>query len=399
MIKLLGTDIKRLLQSKASIIITLTAPVILVLLISLTIAPLYFSKVRLEFFSIAVLNEDEDIRTKVIVDSLVKSDALKNLVTVDFVDTKQQGLDSVQEGSVAFIHIPAGLQETLYSGGQVVINYYGNKNKPLENALLLETLVPGIELVNFSQNAVNELYNSIAAYDSQMARRLFSDTSAYLLIEGMASDDIYEASLEYSPISNILPVEFYASSLLLLFVGLGALPIARISEDDKKTGLILRHITGGLHPLKSFVSKWLAGGILLFAQYAVLCTALLAVTGRLKYFAGDAFMLFGCALLFCALLSLVSIIAGMSFRSAVFMSLVIVLSLAALGGLIIPSAYMPQFMRTVSGYTPFAPALRLSLAGMFNAAKDGQGAYFGLMAAYICLLFPAGYFGFVKRGQ
>lgn len=399
MIKLLGVDFKRLLQSKSSIIITLAAPLILVVLISLTIAPLYFSEVRLDYFHITVLNEDEDPFTQVVVDSLVRSDTLKSLIDVKFAESKQEGLESLEGGSVAFIHIPSGLQSSLYEGDQVTVNYYGNKDRPLENALLLETLVPGVELVNFSQNAVNELYYTVAPYDKQLASELFSETSAYLLIEGMAIDDVYQPPEEFSPLSDILPVEFYASCLLVLFVALGALPIARITEDDKNAGLLQRQVIGGISPIKSFLSKWISGTVLLFMQYTVLSVALLGITGRLSYFAGNMLMLVGSAMLFCGLVSLVMIFIGTTSRSAVFVSLTAVLSLAIVGGLIVPSAYMPEAIRTISSFTPFAPALRLSLAGMFNADIDRAPVYFGLLAAYICALLPAGYLSYIRRGQ
>ncbi len=395
--KLFLTDFKRLLQSKTSIIITILAPLILAVLISLTIAPLYFSDVRLDYFHITVLNEDTDPSTRLIVDSLIKSDTMKGLIDVRFVDTKQEGLDSLEEGSVAFIHIPPGLQDSLYYGDQVIINYYGNKERPLENALLLEALVPGIDLVNYSQNAVNELYYSIKPIDQQLASDVFFDTSAYLLVQGMAIDDIYAPTQEFSPLSDILPVEFYAACLLILFVALAALPIARITEDDKKGDLLQRQLIGGISPAKSFMSKWIAGTLLLFIQYAVLCLALLIMTGRFSYFAGNVLMLLGCSLLFCAFASLVMIVIALSSKSAVYVSLTVVLSMAALGGLIIPSAYMPEALRAVSGYTPFAPALRMSLAGMFNANIDNVGLYFTVIAAYIVVLLPIGLKSYVRR--
>ena len=395
--KLFLTDFKRLLQSKTSIIITILAPLILVVLISLTIAPLYFSDVRLDYFHITVLNEDTDPSTKLIADSLIKSDTLKGLIDVRFVDTKQEGLDSLEEGSVAFIHIPPGLQDSLYYGDQVIINYYGNKDRPLENALLLEALVPGIDLVNYSQNAVSELYFSIKPIDKQLASDVFLETSAYLLINGMAIDDIYAPTQEFSPLSDILPVEFYAACLLLLFVALGGLPIARITEDDKKGGLLQRQLIGGISSFKSFISKWTAGTLLLFIQYTVLSFALLVITGRLSYFAGNIAMLFGCSLLFCALVSLVMILIALNSKSAVYVALTTMLSLAAFGGLIIPSAYMPEAMRVISGYTPFAPALRLSLAGMFNADIENVGLYFAVILVYIAVLAPIGIRSYVRR--
>ena len=98
---------------------------------------------------------------------------------------------------------------------------------------------------------------------------------------------------EFSPLSDILPVEFYAACVIVLFVALAALPIARITQDDRKAGLLQRQLIGGISPYKSFLSKWIAGTLMLLMQYAVLCFALLIITGSLAYFAGSFAMLLG----------------------------------------------------------------------------------------------------------
>ena len=396
--KLFALDFKRLLQSKTSIIITILAPLILVLLISLTIAPLYFSDVRLDYFHITVLNDDDSPRTQVVVDSLIDSDTMQNLIDVRFVDSLQEGQDSLKQGAVAFIHIPKGLQEELFAGGQVAVNYYGSEDKPLENALLLEAMVPGLDLVNYSQNAVNKLYFAIAPTDKQAAQKVFSETSATLFVHVAALDNLYTPS-DVSPLSDILPVEFYAAALLALFVALGALPISRITSDDAKAGLIHRQLLMGSTSAKCFISRWLSGSLLLFIQYAVLSVALLAITGRLSYFAGNVLLMLGGGVLFCAFVSLVMMLVGLFSKSAAFVSLTLTVALAALGGLFVPTAYMPGLLKAVSAYTPFSPALKLSIAGMFNADVDNIAIYFIVLIVYIAVLLPIGMKRFARRGQ
>ena len=46
MMKLLGVDLKRLLQSRAMLLFTLVAPIALVLLVSLAVAPYFYANVR-----------------------------------------------------------------------------------------------------------------------------------------------------------------------------------------------------------------------------------------------------------------------------------------------------------------------------------------------------------------
>ncbi len=92
-------------------------------------------------------------------------------------------------------------------------------------------------------------------------------------------DALYEAAEETSPLGGALPVEYYAASLLVLFVSLGSLPIARITASDGGGGLLHRQLLSGRTPLGCFVSRWIAGSIFLFVQYTVLALALFLVAG------------------------------------------------------------------------------------------------------------------------
>ena len=315
--KLFSVDLGRLLKNKSAILIAVLAPLVLVLLISISVAPYFFADVRTENFSVAVFNEDDDALTQSILKGLVESDSLGGLIEVEFVDSEREGLQAVEDGAAAYIHVPAGMQETLQGGGRTVIEYTGNPQMPLEDALLFETLYSGTQLVSQAQHAVNVLYRDArdAGVEQAAAAQAYSDLAAKFFVKVLGRDDLYARTAQTSPLGGALPVEYYAASLLVLFVALGALPVARITADDAQTGLVHRQLLSGHSAAACFVSRWLAGSVFLMVQYCVLAGALILLTGSAGAFAGHVGILLLCGVLLSLIVSLGMMLAGLAARS------------------------------------------------------------------------------------
>ncbi|NLT96614.1 MAG: ABC transporter permease [Christensenellaceae bacterium] len=400
MIKLLGVDLKRLLQSRAMLLFALAAPIALVLLVSLAVAPYFYANVRTQPFTVAVWNEDDDAMTQTLLNGLVESRSLAGLIRTEFVDSEEEGLAAVENGAAAYVHIPKGMQDTLASGGRSVIEYTGNPNMPLEDALLFETLDSGMGLVSHAQHAANVLYwdsldaglsqeTAVAAYNSA-ARAYFSGV--------LMRSALFEDTEETSPLGGALPVQYYAASFLVLFVALGGLPVARITADDTAGGLVHRQLLSGHAPGACFVSRWLAGAALLLMQYAVLAAAL----GLMVGFAGGLPALLLGGVLLSLFLSLCMVTAGLGSKTsatAVRAAFLMMLALALLGGLLVPSAYMPGVIREISYYSPLSAGLRLVIGGLFDASAGGTWMFAGILAVFTAVLLPLGIIRFQRSVQ
>lgn len=400
--KLFSVDLKRLLQNKTAIIIAVAAPLILVLFISIAVAPYFFADVRANNFSVAVYSEDDDPLTASILKSLVESRSLGGLITTNFVDSEQEGFEAVKQGAAAFIHIPQDMQTVLQGGGSTTISYYGNQNMPLEDALLFETLSSGVELVSHAQHSVNVLYYDLvdSGVDPNTASEEFQKTTGIFFTSVLSRSALYEDTDLTSPLGGALPVEYYAACFLILFVALGGMPIARITADDYNTGLVHRQLLSGNTPVKCFVSRWLAGGTFLFIQYIILTAAFCIIAGGKAPFAGNLLILLLFGVLLSAFISIGMILAGLfsgTSSFAVRISFMSVLALSLLGGLIIPSAYMPAIIRDISYYTPFAAALKLGISGMFDGSAGGILMFAAILVVYIAVLLPISIKSFQRR--
>lgn len=391
--KLFQIDFKRLLQNRAAIIISIAAPLLLVLLVAAVVAPYFFSNVRTNNFSVAVYCEDNDPLTQSILKGLIESKSLGGLIKTNFVDSEDEGKAAVRSGAAAYIHIPKGMQSTLQSGGSVTISYYGNQSMPLEDALLFETLNSGVKLVSHAQHAVNMLYfDSIdSGVGTDAASEEYQKTTRVFFLSVLSRSALYEDTGITSPLGSALPLQYYAASFLILFIALGAMPIARITADDHSTGLILRQLLSGNDPYKCLISRWLAGSLFLFIQYFILTAAFCIIAGTGYGFSGNILVLLLSGALLCAFVSIGMILAGLISGTASFavrISFMSVLALSLAGGLLVPSAYMPAVIRDISYYTPFASALKLGISGMFNGEAGGTLIFAAISAAYIIVLLP-----------
>lgn len=402
--KLFTVDLKRLLQNKTAIAISILAPLILVLLVSLTVAPYFFSNVRTENFFVAVLNEDDDPMTESILQGLIESKSLGGLIRVEFVGSEDEGLAALNDGAAAYIHIPAGMQDTLYHGGSTQITYVGNADMPLEDALLFETLSSGVELVSYAQHAVNMIYYDSRDYgvDQETAGAVYSNTAKTFFLSVLARTSLYEDTDLTSPLGSALPIEYYAVSFLVLFVALGALPVARITADDHETGLIHRQLLSGSAPRTCFVSRWLAGTVFSFIQFIVLAAALGIIAGAASSFSGNLLNLLLAGILLCAFISLGMLLIGLLARSAplaVRIAFMSVLALTLLGGLLVPAAFLPQAISDICYYSPFAAALRLGIAGLFDYRAQGVGLSALILLGFIAVLLPISLKRFQRRAH
>ncbi len=401
--KLFAVDLKRLLNNKTAVLFAVGAPLLLVLLISLAVAPYFYADVRAQNFSVAVYNEDDDPLTQSILRSLIESKSLGGLISVEFVDSEKEGREAVDHGAAAFIHIPAGMQETLSGNGRCTISYYGNPKMPLEDALLFETLDSGVSLVSDAQHAINVLYwDSLdAAVDESAASDAYNRMRNEYFGSILARSALYEDTETTSPLGGALPIEYYAVSFLVLFVALGGLPIARMTADDEETGLVHRQLLSGHSPLGCVVSRWFAGSLFMFMQYAVLAAALGLIAGGGAYNGSLPAAIFGGVLL-CLFLSLGMMLIGLLSRTSAFSvraAFLCALALALLGGLLVPSAYMPTIVRDISYYTPLSAALRLGIAGLFDGEAQGTLLFVGVLAVFTAVLLPLVISRFQRRAQ
>ena len=386
--RLFCIDLKRLLQNKAAVIFTITVPVFLALLLSLLLAPFFFSDTIVEEYYVAVYNEDEHPLTSELLDTIINNNQFDKLTGAVFVDSEKEGLEALENGATAYLHFPKGMQDTVAKDEPVVITYIGNPDMPFEDALLTQAMEAASDLVNFTQNAAIELRDSVAEVAPGVSDEVFRDVARVYFFEVMSRKDAYTKQGEdASPYGGLFPVEYYAAALLVLFTALGGLPIAKTISDDASKGLVHRQLLCGSKPLKILLSKWLSGFVFLFAQFAVMSAGLLIVTKNMSYYAGSFAVLLLAGVLLCSFSSALHILIGLSSKQSQLVSFITVFALAAAGGLFVSRAFMPKLLGDIAGFTPLSLAHRLSVSGLFRIEAGGLLLYAAVLLLFAVITF------------
>ncbi len=386
--KLLLIDIKRLLQNRASVAFTLLVPVVLVVLVSLLLAPYFFDSTIVNEYFVAIYNEDGHPLTNELLNTILKNKEFDKLVDAVFVYSDKEGFEQIENGAAAYIHLPAGMQETISEDKPVIIEYAGNPELPLEDAILSGAMEAASDLVNFTQNASIVLFQNIEPVNEGAADKLYSDIARKYFYEVMNRKAIYtRQNDDISPFGAMLPLEYYASALLVLFAALGGLPIAKLVSTDAKNGILHRQLLSGSRPLKVLLSKWLAGSLFMLVQFAVLSGAIMLATNSISYYAGSFLSLTVCGVLLCLFASALQLACGLAFKQSEVGSFITLTALAALGGLFIPAVFMPKLLGSISAFTPISAALRLASIGMFSTQSGGIAVSAALLAGYTTVLF------------
>lgn len=396
-------NLKRLAGNKALLLLCMLAPALLFLAFGSVIAPVFFSG-GMENFEVAVLNEDTSPLTDSIVRGLVENEKTKGIVSVRFVASREDGLRMLESGAPAFITIPPGFQDTLRGGKQGVIGLRLNPSKPLESALVRDVLESGAQMVNDAQKGVNSLYNALVVLGmpGEQASAVYNSSAREFMLQALNRSAAVGVQGELSPLGSLLPVEYYASALLAVFLFFGAMGVAGLAAQDTANGILDRDLCMGRGGgFASFISsRVLAGAALVFLQGIPAVGLILLFSASAGFFySGSAALAFPALLLFAFAVSSGGVWAGVLMRSrdsAVKGVFLMICALALIGGALIPASGL-GFLSSIAPFTPINASMRLfsNTLFFFDARDFAQSV--SVVLAYALLFSSGAYFTAARR--
>lgn len=387
--KSIAMDLKRLAMGKTGMAILIFAPIAILLCFGAVVAPVFFNSGGP--FTVALLVEDKDPFTASVVESLVKTEKSRSVLALKNVKNLAEGTALLKSNeAVCLIRIPEGFQKSLLSGGKSRITFYENAAKPLECAVVRDVLSSGVALVNEAQKSVDALYAALHGnVPEKEAGEAYSEASRAYLLTALDKSAVF-ANEAVSPLGALQPVEYYAASLLVIFLALSALGLSALTSSDNANGVTLRHLLSGRRPLTLALSRTLSGAVFVFLQGLPLLILYMPVCIKSFAYGGNPVLM---PLSLAALSLLVSAFAfclGNIFKDgrvkAVF---AVTAALLLLGGTVIPLAGFGLFAEPAS-YTPFAAALKTVMGAFFFFEQGEFILPFVLSLAYALLFFAAG---------
>ena len=373
--KLLLFEVKRYFSNPVLIIIACIVPILLILSILGSLLPYIFKGAELNDISIAIFNEDPSFETNLIISHLAESDSVEDFVDLIYASSLEEGRRMIDDNEAsALVHIPLNMQQDLYNGERVEINFYtGSEDKQIV-MLLYDMIEGGLNNINQAQKSVDIIYYAMQdmGYERLDAAAEYREMSENLFVNIISKSDIYIDYNEVSATGDYLNIEYYLISIMLLTMFFLALPIGAKMSKDKFSGVLDR---GGfyLHGFSYVSAKIISGAIFLMVPSAVSSVFILWVTGAFGLFSGYIALLAVSVILasfyFAVIMLLIGTISS-STTAAIWAGFSLALAVSSISGIFIPRNLMPRVLTSISEFTGFPAVIILlghSLFGVRNS--------------------------------
>ena len=358
-------DLKRIFSSRATVILCLLVPLVVMLLFASVVAPLLITRTRVETSCVVICDDDGTDVTQDFINYVANSKAFKDLVYISKVDSLEEGQRLIDTGEASgMLYIPKDFYKDFSEGKVVTIEVFGTEFHTMESALVMVAVETALNTVGRSQNALNVIRDYLEARDvdqgevdtffsalTDLGIKVVSNRKAIIGQEGFVS-----------PAGELLPAELYLSAMLAWFIALAALPLSSFSAGDFSASVLQRGLRAPGMRTRFLAARLLSGAVFLLLVAFLIFPIGLGASSIDRMFKGNAAAFFAAVLLLALTFSAMSLGLSALLKSsdaAVWVGFWLIVLFAMAGGAILPDSMLPGWAKAVGQWSPVRTAMRL----------------------------------------
>jgi ABC-2 type transport system permease protein len=349
-ITMIWFDLKKYFQDKKTVVIMLLTPLLLIFLISYAISPLFYTNAYIEKFKIALVDRENSLETRTLINHFEKSDALKNLTEIIHTDY-EQALKLIHKDEVAaVIVIPEHFSEDVAVGKNTPVTVIGNKNKPIQSQIIRAMMNSAADLVTAAQSGVNTIWDFLyqAGAPQEKLNRWFNKSVMEFSLKSLGRNQVFKKKV-VSPIADITPFEYYSISIIVIFMLLNGISGLRLLIEEKQSEVLKRVISKGMSIRKIALAKFISLFLFQLIQSFMIFGIMIVVADR--YLRGNGISAVIMLVMIIAATSSFMILIASCMYDIFLADLIAYISIfvmAFIGGGIIPLTYLPGSIESVS---------------------------------------------------
>ena len=400
--KIFLLEFKRTLAKFSTLLMAAVFPVILISAISLSLLPIFFDRGGINTVNVSVYYEDSSPEVLVVGKALTEHKAARNFLNVIEVGSIEEGISLIEGGETSvFVHIPADMVETLYTGGTVNVKYYfGDRDREL-STLIYEIFNNGVNLINYAQQSVDLVYENMEklgySYEERIDEYLDSGLEIYTSV--INKYRVFADSMTLSLISEYLPIEYYSITMLILSLFFCATPLLVMFNRDIVNGTLSRCLFAYKKGVYLFI-RVCVGAIFLGIQMTLSIPLILLQNKALSLFSGDVGLIFLSAifagLYFSSTMLLVASIAKDS-NTGLWLGLTYTLFVSLISGLIVPASILPDWLTVTAQITGLPSVFKMFSAALFGISARATAINFAICISVTVINFVFLFFILKRR--
>lgn len=128
-------DVKIRVRDRASFIILIAMPLILILVLGIVFQPLWTSKPFT--IDVAIFNQDKGKISKILIEDVFGSNELKYMIKLQFFKSEEEVIKNINEGKFAAgIVIKKGFSESIMKGKNAEVKVYGDPEETIKAGIV-----------------------------------------------------------------------------------------------------------------------------------------------------------------------------------------------------------------------------------------------------------------------
>jgi len=369
MFTLMLYDLKACLRDRAALALLIALPLSFVLLVAYGLAPRLEGDTFLEPFAVAVVDEDNEIETRLLIGQLTGSAGLSRLLEVVRLD-EAGAMELLRQDRVAgVVVIPKGFVDGIRHGDNRAFTVVGNPRRPLQALVLKNLMQSAADLVTAAQSGVNTTYHylSRAGASRESLDYWFNRSVSEFTLQSLGRTRLFTVTT-VSATGAVSTLEYYSVALgTVVIMMTGLIGLHLIGADQE--GILRRLWAHGLSTTRFVIAKSCALAVLVLLQLAVT----LSVPAWFLHgsFRGDLPWAVAVVVATATAVGALLVLIGSVARNAVTANLaaLIVIAVSSLaGGSILPEPYLPPFLNCL-GWLSINKWAVLGLTGTLFSAE------------------------------
>jgi ABC-2 type transport system permease protein len=380
-------NLKDYILDVRTLLLMIFAPLIILLCLVYALSPLIAGDSFIETFDMAIVNNDNTLQTRTLIQQIEKSEQLRGLVRFIYVD-EQEAFRLLEENEISsIITIPSGFSADLAVGKNTPVKVVGNLQRPLQSVLTKAWMQSSADLVTAAQSGVNTIYHFLREADlsKEELNEAVNLSIIHFSLHSLGRGEMYNIDT-VSSITNLSPVQYYMISggVVLLLIW-GFMIILAIS-GGKSAVLEQRLISLGISPYQLLWSKFLTITMILFTKFLFIFSLFIMLSSHdmglhIIYFVLLALLVI--MTMSAIFLLLTSIIEHMILRQ--LFGFFIVLWLSFSGGSIVPLSYLPVWIDALSSLSINKWAIQGFSNVLYSAQVHDQAFYIPALSGMLIL--------------
>lgn len=358
MLKIALKDLKLFFSDKRAVILTFLMPVILITLFSFMFGGIKSNKEKLKPSSLLLVDQDQTESTQKIIDQLTSA---KNLEIKQMALNEAQDLIKIgKENAVLVFH--KGFEESMKKGSNLLVELQYDEAQEISMGILYQALFPylmkGINTQELGKNILENFDQQYPDMNQTTRKRIYQQIESNFL--NFPTDNSDENGLKIKMTKLVggtqqgnnpnLVHSVAGTSIMMLLFSVVALGASLLSE--KEEGTLKRLLYSPLDPNRILFGKMLSGIVISIVQLiAMFFFASLVFGLNVGQNIPALILLIIITAFTCSSFGIFLASVAKSRQQVQSLATLIILSMSAIGGSMVPLSMMPAWMEKFSIFT------------------------------------------------